>query len=57
LSKKINLFGGWEVIKECLEAVADIEFANKNKSLLKSAYQDSPLEEGSRNFRIALKKP
>jgi len=44
------------MINECLEAVADVAFPDKSTSFLKLVYQDSPLEEESRNSQTTSKK-
>jgi hypothetical protein len=42
--------------KECLEAAVDVTFPDRTQHSLKVVYQDSPLEEESRNFQTTLKK-
>jgi hypothetical protein len=43
-------FSDGEIIKECLETVADV-VTRKNISFIKLIYRDSPMEEESRNFK------
>jgi hypothetical protein len=56
LVKWTKLYSNGEIIKESSEAVADVAFIIRNTLFKKLIYQDSPLEEESRNSQTMQKK-
>jgi hypothetical protein len=54
LTQKYETFSDAEIKKGCLEAIADVALPDKTTSFLKVVYQDSLLEQESRNSQTTL---
>jgi hypothetical protein len=53
-TQKYETFSDAEIIKDCLEAIANVALPDKTTSFLKEVYQDSLLGEESRNSQTTL---